>query len=699
MVTFGCAFALVLLADPHVRATGSGRPAVGLQHYGDVTVRDLPRGAVQRGARRVVPFHATDEETFKRGKSSPQTAVAPAASSAASASTLTMTNSGFDGINFTDAGAFPPDTQIAVGPNHVFEAVNDWVRIWSRQTTPPSTAYDVDLGTFFGVGFLTTLTDVVSDPRVLYDRASDRWFVSCVTLESLLNTADWRLAVSKTGDPAGAYTLYAATFSGTFPDFPSLGLSDDKLALTGNAYTISTEQFLGSEFLIAKKADLVAGVSAPASAFFGPPQAVDSIQAAQSLSTTSTLYLAAVPGDGQSSTLQMWSITGLPGNGLSVTTTPLTQQTTLVIPPDAVQPNSTIGIATNDVRLLNLVYRDGSLWMGSTTGCTPAGDTDVRACVHYAQVDAANRSVTQEIVFGEPGVYYYYPAVALDANDNMVTVFNRSSAAEFASVYTSGHNASDAIGALQAPALIHAGQGTYDPTPYPPRWGDYSGIAVDPFDGDASVWVAAEYEPSSGGLNWASWIASVSAGSTCAPPMTPTGLGAVAGNAQVALSWSTASGAASYTVKRATTTGGPYTAIASGLTTTVYTDATVTNGTTYYYVVSSINACGESANSLQAAATPAGSVAPAAPTKLNAVGAKRKVMLNWTQSASAGVTQNKIYRSTADGGPYVAIASIGANTSYTDTQVVGGTTYYYVVTAVSGAGESAPSNQASARPK
>jgi fibronectin type 3 domain-containing protein len=63
------------------------------------------------------------------------------------------------------------------------------------------------------------------------------------------------------------------------------------------------------------------------------------------------------------------------------------------------------------------------------------------------------------------------------------------------------------------------------------------------------------------------------------------------------------------------------------------------------------------------------------------------------------VTQNKIYRSTTNGGPYAEIASIGANTSYTDTQVTGGTTYYYVVTAVSGNGESALSNQDSGTPK
>ncbi|MEO5573027.1 MAG: glycosyl hydrolase family 28-related protein, partial [Gammaproteobacteria bacterium] len=85
-----------------------------------------------------------------------------------------------------------------------------------------------------------------------------------------------------------------------------------------------------------------------------------------------------------------------------------------------------------------------------------------------------------------------------------------------------------------------------------------------------------------------------------APPAAPAGLTPTAGNAQVALSWTASSGAASYTVKRATVTGGPYTTVVSGITTTSYTDTGLTNGTTYFYVVSAVNVSGESSNSNQA---------------------------------------------------------------------------------------------------
>lgn len=88
-------------------------------------------------------------------------------------------------------------------------------------------------------------------------------------------------------------------------------------------------------------------------------------------------------------------------------------------------------------------------------------------------------------------------------------------------------------------------------------------------------------------------------------PPAPTGLTATPGNAQVSLAWSPSAGATSYNVKRSPVSGGPYTTLASGITSLAHTDTTVTNGTTYYYVVSAVNAAGESANSSQASATPA----------------------------------------------------------------------------------------------
>jgi hypothetical protein len=99
-----------------------------------------------------------------------------------------------------------------------------------------------------------------------------------------------------------------------------------------------------------------------------------------------------------------------------------------------------------------------------------------------------------------------------------------------------------------------------------------------------------------------------SGGTTPTVPAAPTGLAATAASAQVALSWNGSSGATSYNVYRGTTAGGESgTAIASGLTTTTYTDTGLTNGTTYYYKVAAINSVGTSGLSNEASATPAAS--------------------------------------------------------------------------------------------
>lgn len=89
-------------------------------------------------------------------------------------------------------------------------------------------------------------------------------------------------------------------------------------------------------------------------------------------------------------------------------------------------------------------------------------------------------------------------------------------------------------------------------------------------------------------------------------PAAPANLNAAAGNGLVNLSWSTSAGATSYTVKRSLTSGGPYTTLTTA-TGTSYSDAAVSNGTTYYYVVNAVNSAGTSSNSVQAMATPQGS--------------------------------------------------------------------------------------------
>ena len=117
----------------------------------------------------------------------------------------------------------------------------------------------------------------------------------------------------------------------------------------------------------------------------------------------------------------------------------------------------------------------------------------------------------------------------------------------------------------------------------------------------------------------------------CTLPTAPVDLGASAGNAQVTLTWPVGSGATGYNIKRALVPGGPYTVIGTSAA-SPYVDHAVVNGTAYYYVVSSTNACGESAgNSIESHATP---VVPAFTY------APATAIITWTDINGAGQNGN-----------------------------------------------------------
>src|SRR3977135_1879829 len=159
---------VTLFTSTRVHAQAASGPR--FERYGEVELRALPPPAPgERGGRRLKEFKHTHSAAFRRHKDlANQRRVTPLASAPSgpapsSFSTVAIDGAGFDGMSLADGGAVPPDTQVAVGPDHIVEAVNDHVRIWSRQTNPPSVIYDNDLGAFFKVDFFTYL---ISDPRV-----------------------------------------------------------------------------------------------------------------------------------------------------------------------------------------------------------------------------------------------------------------------------------------------------------------------------------------------------------------------------------------------------------------------------------------------------------------------------------------------------------------------------------------------------
>ena len=174
------------------------------------------------------------------------------------------------------------------------------------------------------------------------------------------------------------------------------------------------------------------------------------------------------------------------------------------------------------------------------------------------------------------------------------------------------------------------------------------------------------------------------------PPTAPVGLVATAGVQQAALSWTAAASATSYNVKRAMTSGGPYTIVAN-VTTTNHTDNGLTNGTNYFYVVSALNPAGESANSAPVSVTPQSF----APTGLAATTVSAS-QINLAWSPLPGVTSYNVKRSLTNGGPYLPVAPGLTATNYQDSGLAGGTIYYYVVSAIVSGSEGQNSTPATA---
>jgi hypothetical protein len=180
------------------------------------------------------------------------------------------------------------------------------------------------------------------------------------------------------------------------------------------------------------------------------------------------------------------------------------------------------------------------------------------------------------------------------------------------------------------------------------------------------------------------------------PPPVPAGLSATAGNAAVVLSWTPVTNAASdlngYNVYRSTSpTATPTKINLAVLTTASYNDTGLTNATTYYYRVSSIDTHGnESAISAQASATPTlpDTTPPPVPTEVHATAGDAAAAVAWVPVTVVpnDLAGYNIYRSTVAANVGQAGTRLNpavlTTASYNDTGLTNATTYYYQVTSI-----------------
>jgi Legume lectin domain/SdrD B-like domain/Bacterial pre-peptidase C-terminal domain/Bacterial Ig-like domain len=410
--------------------------------------------------------------------------------------------SGFNGMNFLDSvnGYVPPDTDMAVGPQFVVETVNAQIQIYDK-STGVALLGNTPLNEFFGQPGESPF-----DPVVTYDDVAGRFIVAADTFAGHL-----LIAASNGSNPFDGFSTYDLDISegGAFsPDYTKIGWNADEVVITYNMYSNSTGFF-----------DHVQGLSFAASSLFAssPPPTL----------TLGTDYFSfdrfnndftmapasmhgAAPGDpmyfveensyDNGSQMRVVSATDLLSFSPSFTDS-VVNVDPYTLPPSANQPNGFI--QTNDTRILNAEWRDGLLVADQNVGLLT--DTDAHARWYEFNVTGAPSLVQDGTIAPAQGTSTYFPAITIAPGDVIGMVYNESGPTEFPSVYDTGRTTADPLGTMETPVEAVAGTATYEDFAF--RWGDYSGIGIDPTDG--SIWSGAEYSTSllaGFPANWATYI-------------------------------------------------------------------------------------------------------------------------------------------------------------------------------------------------
>jgi hypothetical protein len=389
----------------------------------------------------------------------------------------------FGGISAT--GWAPPDCTLAAGPAHVLAAVNSTVHVYAKTGGAPV------LQRTLTAWFSNVISQAkIFDPKALYDQHAGRWVLMAVAVRKLPQESFHLLSVSTSSNPLGPWRTYkldarrdGATLTNNWADYPALGVDNQAFYITSNMFQFDGG-FQYAKLRVIPKAGPYSGGPAPFFDFvklknlngslaftvqpchtFGAPQVEYMVNTAFPSGNFLTIWRVVNPTRTRRNV-------GIAAYGL---------------PPDATQKGTSTALDTGDVRVLNAVFRGGSVWTTFTSRHDWGDGTNV-AVAHWLQVDATTGALVQQGLFGTGGRHYFYPALMPDGNGNATMVFARSGAAEFASTRVTGRRAADTLGQLQASAELKAGVARYvHVIGGRNRWGDYAGIANDPTD-NATVW-------------------------------------------------------------------------------------------------------------------------------------------------------------------------------------------------------------------
>ncbi len=418
--------------------------------------------------------------------------------------------SNFDNIPVYNAFILPPDMIGDVGPDHYVQAVNALVRIFDKNGAPLTPPFR--MSQLFAPLNTTCSTFDSGLPIVLYDTLADRWLLS----QYCYNTPPFRqmVAISKTGDPTGEYFVYEFVM-------PNIRINDfSKFGVWPDGYYMSTEEFTGSDFsgsgLFAfERAKMLVGDPSASYIYFNRPSAsaarrgnflpadLDGLRPPpMGAPNIFVSYSATEYGDAQDA-IRLFDFHADFANPANSTFTERAESPLIVAAFDPTSPDGRTDItqpapgerldANSDRINYRVAYRNfgasESLIFNQTARLAIA---PYRAGVRFYELRRSGNifSVIEQSTIGDTDSSRWIASVAADHQGNVAIGYNKVSDEKRPSLLYAGKLASESAGTFRQEEFLVEGTGVQKAFGW--RWGDYSGMSVDPAD-DCTFWMTGEY--------------------------------------------------------------------------------------------------------------------------------------------------------------------------------------------------------------